>query len=132
MFSTGCHANLSVVTALGDTDTLVINTARPFIYDTGLAPPAASAALAAIQLIRAEPTLVARVNAYTAALATACRVTPPAGAVLSVPMPGPREALARLRERCRSPTLGELLEPADRFRIVHRREIDRPVNSATG
>jgi len=72
----------------------LVNTARPFIYDTGLAPAAAGAALAAISALNRDPSMVARVRANAATLAEACGVEPPAGAVLSIPMPGPREALA--------------------------------------
>jgi 8-amino-7-oxononanoate synthase len=72
----------------------LVNRARPFIYDTGLAPAATGAALAALDVIAAEPDRVARVHLNAAALAEACEVEAPAGAVLSVPMPGPREALA--------------------------------------
>lgn len=72
----------------------LVNRARPFIYDTGLAPPAAGAALAALEVITNEPHRVASVHRNAAALADACGVEPPAGAVLSVPMPGPREAVA--------------------------------------
>ncbi|HJT04717.1 MAG TPA: aminotransferase class I/II-fold pyridoxal phosphate-dependent enzyme, partial [Pseudonocardiaceae bacterium] len=35
----------------------LVNTARSFIFDTGLAPPAAGAALAALRVLRAEPAL---------------------------------------------------------------------------
>jgi 8-amino-7-oxononanoate synthase len=72
----------------------LINKARPFIYDTGLAPPAAGAALAALRIIKATPALGAQARANAAVLAEACGVDAPAGAVLSVPMPGPRAALA--------------------------------------
>ncbi len=72
----------------------LVNTARPFIYDTGLAPAAAGAALAAIGVLRADPRLPAKVRANAAVLARACGVDRPAGAVLSVPMAGPDEALA--------------------------------------
>ncbi len=72
----------------------LVNRARPFIYDTGLAPPAAGGALAALRVITAAPELAGRVRANAAILAAACGVDPPAGAVLSVPVPGPREALA--------------------------------------
>ena len=71
----------------------LVNTARPFIYDTGLAPAAAGAALAAAAAITDDPGLALRVRANAALLAESCGVQPPAGAVLSVPMPGPREAL---------------------------------------
>ncbi|MEZ5193300.1 MAG: aminotransferase class I/II-fold pyridoxal phosphate-dependent enzyme, partial [Nocardioides sp.] len=33
----------------------VVNRGRPFVYDTGLAPPSAGAALAAVRLVRTEP-----------------------------------------------------------------------------
>ncbi len=72
----------------------LVNRARPFIYDTGLAPAAAGAALAALEVIKAAPELAGRVRRNAALLADAAGVAAPAGAVLSVPMPGPREALA--------------------------------------
>ena len=72
----------------------LINTARPFIYDTGLAPAAAGAALAALDVIAEEPDRVARVTAVAATLAEAVGVPTPAGAVLARAMPGPREAVA--------------------------------------
>jgi hypothetical protein len=72
----------------------LVNRARPFIYDTGLAPPAAGGALAALLVITGASELTGRVRANAAVLADACGIHPPAGAVLSVPMPGPREGLA--------------------------------------
>ena len=77
----------------------LVNTARSFIYDTGLAPAAAGAALAALRALEHDPSLAAKVRAHAATLARACGVEPPAGAVLSVPMPGPHEALAAV-ETC--------------------------------
>jgi 8-amino-7-oxononanoate synthase len=75
----------------------LVNRARPFIYDTGLAPAAAGGALAALRVLEAAPELADRVRANAATLARACELDAPAGAVLSVPMPGPREALAGVR-----------------------------------
>jgi 8-amino-7-oxononanoate synthase len=72
----------------------LINRARPFIYDTGLAPPAAGAALAAVRIVEADPGLAGRVRDNAAILAGVMGVGAPSGAVLSVPVPGPREALA--------------------------------------
>jgi 8-amino-7-oxononanoate synthase len=72
----------------------LVNTARPFIYDTGLAPAAAGAAIAAIDLVLEEPQRVARVSQVASALAKAGGVHQPDGAVLAIAMPGPREAVA--------------------------------------
>lgn len=72
----------------------LVNRARAFIYDTGLAPASTGGALAALQVIESEPMLVERVRAASAVLAQACGVDTPAGAVLSIPMPGPHEAVA--------------------------------------
>jgi 8-amino-7-oxononanoate synthase len=72
----------------------LINTARPFIYDTGLAPAAAGAATSALTILTMEPERAARARQVAAFLAESCGVPAPAGAVLAVPMPGPREAVA--------------------------------------
>lgn len=72
----------------------LVNTARPFIFDTGLAPAAAGAALAALEVVLDEPERVARVREVAEILADACGVPAPDGAVLAVAMPGPREAVA--------------------------------------
>ena len=78
----------------------LVNNARPFIYDTGLAPASAGAALAALGVLREHPELTARVHANAARLAAACGVGTPAGAVMSVRMPGPHEAVEAV-ERAR-------------------------------
>jgi 8-amino-7-oxononanoate synthase len=72
----------------------LVNRARPFIFDTGLAPAAAGAALEALRQLRARPELADVVRRRSADLAAALGVDPPAGAVLSVPMPSPLVALA--------------------------------------
>jgi 8-amino-7-oxononanoate synthase len=71
----------------------LVNTARPFIYDTGLAPASAGAALAALQVLREHPELTSQLHANAARLAGVCDVPVPTGAVMSVPMPGPHETV---------------------------------------
>ncbi|MCW2750825.1 MAG: 8-amino-7-oxononanoate synthase, partial [Aeromicrobium sp.] len=79
----------------------LINRARPFIYDTGLAPAATAAATEAIRIVEQEPALVERVNVVATALAQAAGVEPVAGAVLSVPMSSPAHALEAQAECAR-------------------------------
>ncbi len=76
----------------------LVNQARPFIYDTGLAPPAAAGALAALRHLAARPALASVVGSRITALAAALGVPTPAGAVLSVPMASPQAALAAQAE----------------------------------
>ena len=72
----------------------LVNRARPFIYDTGLAPAAAGGALAALELLMTRPELPALVHTRATALAGALGVPAPEGGVLSVPMPSPQVAVA--------------------------------------
>ncbi|MCW2787917.1 MAG: 8-amino-7-oxononanoate synthase [Aeromicrobium sp.] len=72
----------------------LVNRARPFIFDTGLAPSSTAAALAALRIVAEEPALVDRVHHVARTLAAAAGISAPAGAVMSVPMAGPRETLA--------------------------------------
>ncbi|VXB46588.1 8-amino-7-oxononanoate synthase [Aeromicrobium sp. 9AM] len=76
----------------------LVNRSRSFIYDTGLAPAAAAAALEALRVMDVEPERVARLHHVAATLADAAGVQRVAGAVLSVEMPGPVEALAAQAE----------------------------------
>jgi 8-amino-7-oxononanoate synthase len=79
----------------------LVNRARPFIFDTGLAPAATGAAIEALRIIEDEPALVERVNVIASALAEAAVVERVAGAVLSVEMSGPLEALEAQAECAR-------------------------------
>ena len=72
----------------------LVNRGRPFIFDTGLAPASAGAALEALQQLRARPELADVVRRRMADLAAALGAEPSAGAVLSVPMPSPQAAVA--------------------------------------
>ncbi len=80
----------------------LINTARPFIFETGLAPAATAAAQAALDVLLAEPERVGRVRRRADQLAVACEAATTAGAIVPVPMPSPGAAVAaqrRLREQ---------------------------------
>ncbi|MGD9960863.1 8-amino-7-oxononanoate synthase [Nocardioides sp.] len=71
----------------------LVNAARPFIFDTGLAPASAGAALAALQLIETETDRVERGTKRAHELATALDIEVPDGWVMSVPMTSPAVAL---------------------------------------
>ncbi|WP_407942942.1 8-amino-7-oxononanoate synthase [Luteipulveratus halotolerans] len=81
----------------------LVNTARSFIFDTALAPPAAAAACAAAEVVLAEPDrarsvfrvaehLCSRLRHHGRDLAGVRDLQPSDGAVQSVPMPSARVA----------------------------------------
>jgi 8-amino-7-oxononanoate synthase len=73
----------------------LIDAARPFIFDTGLAPAAVGAAWAALQVLTAEPWRARAVLDNAATLAQACDVPGrPESAVVSVILGEPEVALA--------------------------------------
>jgi 8-amino-7-oxononanoate synthase len=81
----------------------LLNRARGFIFDTGLAPAPAAAALAAARIVRDEPWRAGSVHSNAAALAAGLAPALPsrgaspertAGAVQSIPMPSAESALA--------------------------------------
>ncbi|WP_310786186.1 8-amino-7-oxononanoate synthase [Mycobacterium sp. Z3061] len=73
----------------------LIDAARPFIFDTGLAPAAVGAALAALDILEAEPWRPAAVLAHAAELARVSGVAEvPQSAVVSVILGDPEVALA--------------------------------------
>jgi len=80
----------------------LVDTARTFIFDTGLAPAAAGAALAALRLVAGDPALPACVLANATLIADAAGVTAPGSAVVPIVLGEPEvafEAAARCLER---------------------------------
>jgi 8-amino-7-oxononanoate synthase len=77
----------------------LVDTARTFIFDTGLAPSAVGAARAALDVLRAEPDRPAAVLRVAAALADAAGVPAPPSAVVAVVLGEPDVAVAAAR-RC--------------------------------
>lgn len=72
----------------------LVNTARPFIFDTALAPAAAAAAARAAQIILAEPQLAVRLHSNAATLAQLCGIPRSPGAVQSIPFPSAQAAVS--------------------------------------
>ncbi|MFG1636538.1 8-amino-7-oxononanoate synthase [Pseudonocardia alni] len=74
----------------------LVDSARSFIFDTGLAPAATGAALAALRVLASEPERAADVLRVAGALAAACDAAVPVSAVVPVVLgePGPAVAAA--------------------------------------
>ncbi len=126
----------------------LVNTARTFIFDTGLAPAAAGAALAALRLLRREPELAERARTVattlydrlTAAGLTAAR---PDAAVVSVRAPSP-EAAVQWAADCRAAGLGvgcfrppSVPDGISRLRLTARadlteQQLDRAIATVVG
>jgi len=84
----------------------LVNAARTFIFDTGLAPAAAGAALAALRLLRREPARAARAGEvarelHTRLTAAGLEAVRPDAAVVSVRAPSPEQAV-RWAADCRA------------------------------
>jgi 8-amino-7-oxononanoate synthase len=78
---------------------LLVNTARTFIFDTGLAPPSVGASLAALRILVAEPDRAAAVRANARSLADIVRAlgletVVPDAAVVPAFLGDPRRAVA--------------------------------------
>ena len=72
----------------------LVDTARSFIFDTGLAPACVGAALAALRVLKAQPDRPAAILRAAAALAAATGVPAPPSAVVSVVLGEPDIAVA--------------------------------------
>ncbi|WP_131769593.1 8-amino-7-oxononanoate synthase [Candidatus Protofrankia californiensis] len=79
----------------------LIDTARTFIFDTGLAPACAGTALAAVEILTSTPDLAADVRRHARRLAALTGAPRPAGAVVSVVLGEPERAV-RAAEICRA------------------------------
>ncbi|UGY94871.1 8-amino-7-oxononanoate synthase [Streptomyces gobiensis] len=122
----------------------LLNTARTFIFDTGLAPAATGAALAGLRLLRREPQRAAR--AHQVALELHTRLTAaglvaarPDAAVVSVRAPSP-EAAVRWAADCRSAGLSvgcfrppSVPDGVSRLRLTARADLsDAQLTQAAG
>ncbi|MFD5867627.1 8-amino-7-oxononanoate synthase [Corynebacterium sp. NPDC060344] len=104
----------------------LIDTARPIIFDTALAPPAAAGALAALRLLDDDPSLPHSVLSHAAAIADAWGVDAPGSAVVPVILGEPDRAVAaRDNLRARGVLVGVFRPPSvppggSRLRITAR------------
>lgn len=109
--------------------THLINSARTFIFDTGLAPAAVGAALAALRLLRQAPALASQVLARAVQVARIADVAQPDSAVVSVVLGQPQiayEAAQQCRQRglnvgCFRPP--SVPEGTSRLRITARADL---------
>lgn len=113
----------------------LVETARTFVFDTGLAPAAAGAALAALRVLRAEPERAEAVRSRARELSEGLRerglaASEPDAAVVSVLAPSPGEALAwraaclesRVRVGCFRPP--SVPDGRSRLRLTARATLD--------
>ncbi|MFI8998713.1 8-amino-7-oxononanoate synthase [Streptomyces sp. NPDC053542] len=122
----------------------LVNTARTFIFDTGLAPAAAGGALAALRLLRREPRRADRARAVARELhrrltAGGLSAVLPDAAVVSVRAPSPEAAVqwaadcrtAGLRVGCFRPP--SVPDGISRLRLTARGDLtDRQIDEAVG
>lgn len=122
----------------------LVNAARTFIFDTGLAPAAAGAALAALRLLRREPERAARAREVATALHTrltaeGLEAVRPDAAVVSVRAPSPEQAV-RWAADCREAGLAvgcfrppSVPDGISRLRLTARADLtDAQIEQAVG
>lgn len=81
----------------------LIDSARPFIFDTGLAPASVGAATAALRILADEPWRADAVRGHARTLAEVCGVSePPESAVVSVILGDPSSAVAAAEDCLRA------------------------------
>ncbi|MFF5363199.1 8-amino-7-oxononanoate synthase [Streptomyces scabiei] len=114
----------------------LVNAARTFIFDTGLAPAATGAALAALRLLRREPERAARAREvarelHTRLTASGHEAVRPDAAVVSVRAPSPDQAL-RWAADCRAAGLAvgcfrppSVPDGVSRLRLTARADLTR-------
>jgi 8-amino-7-oxononanoate synthase len=110
----------------------LIDTARSFIFDTGLAPASAGSALAALGVVQREPQRIARVQRHAGRLAAELGAAPPAAAVVSVVLGAPDRAVAAAAACERAGILVGCFRPptvpegTSRLRIAARADLSDP------
>ncbi|MEU3990233.1 8-amino-7-oxononanoate synthase [Streptomyces platensis] len=122
----------------------LVNTARSFIFDTGLAPAAAGGALTALRLLRREPQRAARAGQVARELhdrltAAGLAAVRPDAAVVSVRAPSP-EAAVRWAADCRAAGLAvgcfrppSVPDGISRLRLTARADLtDAQLDTAIG
>jgi 8-amino-7-oxononanoate synthase len=119
---------------LGPTEVIehLVDTARSFIFDTGLAPASVGAALAALRVLEAEPELAASVLRAAAAIASVAGLGTPGSAVVPVLLGEPEPAF-RAAQRClrRGLRVGCFRPPSvprgtSRLRLTARADLTEP------
>ncbi|SEO33737.1 8-amino-7-oxononanoate synthase [Actinacidiphila rubida] len=122
----------------------LVNAARTFIFDTGLAPAAAGAALAALRVLRREPERAGRARTvarafHTGLTAAGLDATAPDACVVSVRAPSPEDAVA-WAARCRDEGLAvgcfrppSVPDGVSRLRLTARCDLtDAEIDAAVG
>lgn len=89
----------------------LVNRARTLIYSTAPPPPAVAAAHAALELLRAEPSRVARLHANARALRAALGLEPEAMPIVPVVLGAPEDALEASARLLSEGVLAQAIRP---------------------